>query len=84
MGPAVRVSEASVVPMALVVSGWKGRAPTQCVEGTWPLRAHAALDRGQAGFQREPQAELNTPSTGPTDLTPERTPVPLPPRGAPT
>ena len=50
------------VQMAWAVSGWKGRAPTQCVERTRPLRARAALERGQAGFQREPQAELNTHS----------------------
>ena len=56
------MSEATVVHMALAVSRWKGRAPTQCVDGTRPLRARAALERGQAGFQREPQAELNTQS----------------------
>lgn len=55
MGRAVRVSEASVVPMALVVSGWKGRAPTQCVEGTWPLRAHAALEGGRQAFRGSPK-----------------------------
>lgn len=59
-------------------------------QGTHPVRGGDMAPQGtccsgggQAGFQREPQAELNTPSTGPTDLTAERTAVPLPPQGAP-
>lgn len=55
MGQAVRVSEASVVQMALVVEvAGRGRAPTQCVEDMAP-QGTCCSGEGQAGFQRSPK-----------------------------